>query len=247
MGETAAIQVTIALSTIPSLILVRRCLDAADPTLLTHLLGAAAAGLALGALVFATATVDDLKWGAAAAVLAMAVLSTRIHERRIPVRQSGVTGRLLTGLMSGAMTATLAMPGPAIAAWAQVSGLDKARTRATLLVVALVCYPAALVLHGVVDGVSHRVVDEFLWLAAPVVAGTLFGQVIAGRIPDSGLPLAHHGAAPRRRRRPDALLTLERDRDCYPPMALGIGSGPRPSPDRVVKLAHPGGLEPPTS
>lgn len=184
MGDTAAIQVTIVLSTIPSLILVRRSLDAADPALLKHLLGGAAVGLVVGALIFATATVTDLTWGAAAAVLAMAVLSTGVHERRVTVRRNSVTGRLLTGLMSGVMTATLAMPGPPVAAWASATGLDKARTRATLLIVALVCYPAALALQGLVEGVSERVVDECLWLAAPVVAGTFLGQVIAGRVPE---------------------------------------------------------------
>lgn len=184
MGDTAAIQVTIVLSTIPSLILVRRSLDAADPALLKHLLGGAAAGLVMGTLIFAAATVDDLKWGAAVAVLAMAVLSTGVHERRVMVRRNSVAGRLLTGLMSGAMTATLAMPGPAVAAWASASGLKKAQTRATLLIVALICYPAALALQGITEGVPYRVVDECLWLAAPVVAGTFLGQVIAGRVPE---------------------------------------------------------------
>ncbi|MDE0044410.1 MAG: TSUP family transporter [bacterium] len=184
MGDTAAIQVTIVLSTIPSLILVRRSLDAADPVLLKHFLGGAAAGLAAGALLFATATVADLTWGAAAAVLAMAVLSTGVHERRVKVRGNSITGRLLTGLTSGAMTATLAMPGPPVAAWASATGLKKARTRATLLIVALVCYPAALALQSLVDGISDRVVDECLWLALPVVAGTFLGQAIAGRVPE---------------------------------------------------------------
>ena len=184
MGDTAAIQVTIVLSTIPSMILVRRTLDAVDPTLLKHLLGGAAAGLVVGTLIFATATVADLKWGAAVAVLAMAVLSTGVHERRIVVRRNSITGRLLTGLTSGAMTATLAMPGPPVAAWASAAGLKKAQARATLLVVALVCYPAALALQAITEGVPYRVVDECLWLAAPAVAGTFLGQVIAGRVPE---------------------------------------------------------------
>ncbi len=184
MGDTAAIQVTIVLSTIPSLILVRRSLNAADPALLLHLLGGAAAGLAVGTVLFATATVADLTWGAAAAVLAMAVLSTGFHERRVMVRRSSITGRLLTGLTSGVMTATLAMPGPPVAAWASATGLEKARTRATLLVVALVCYPAALVLQGLVEGISYRVVEECMWLAPPAVAGTFLGQAIAGRVPE---------------------------------------------------------------
>ena len=185
MGDTAAIQVTIVLSTIPSLILVRRSLYEADPVLLKHLLGGAAVGLVVGALLFATATVADLTWGAAAAVLAMAVLSTGFHERRVTVQGSSVAGRLLTGLMSGAMTATLAMPGPPVAAWASAAGLKKARTRATLLIVALACYPAALALQGLVDGIPERVVDECLWLALPVVAGTFLGQAIAGRVPET--------------------------------------------------------------
>ena len=184
MGDTAAIQVTIVLSTIPSLILVRRSLDAADPALLKHLLGGAAAGLVAGALLFATATVESLTWGAATAVLAMAVLSTGFHERRVTVRRNSIAGRLLTGLMSGAMTATLAMPGPPVAAWASTTGLKKAQTRATLLIVALVCLPAALALQALVEGIPYRVVDECLWLAAPVVAGTFLGQVIAGRVPE---------------------------------------------------------------
>ena len=184
MGDAAAIQVTIVLSTIPSLILVRRSLDTADPVLLMHLLGGAAAGLVVGTFIFATATVADLKWGAAAAVLAMAVLSTGVHERRVLVRRNSLTGRLLTGLTSGAMTATLAMPGPPVAAWASATGLKKAQTRATLLVVALVCYPAALILQGITEGVPYRVVEECLWLAAPAVAGTFLGQVIAGRVPE---------------------------------------------------------------
>ena len=184
MGDTSAIQVTIVLSTIPSLILIRRSLDAADPTLLLHLLGGAAAGLAVGALLFATATVADLTWGAAAAVLAMAVLSTGFHERRVMIHGNNIAGRLLTGLVSGVMTATLAMPGPAVAAWASATGLNKTRTRATLLVVALICLPVALVLQGVVEGIPYRVVDDCMWLAPGAVAGTFLGQVIAGRVPE---------------------------------------------------------------
>ena len=177
MGDSAAIQVSIVLSTIISLILCPGCIGLVSAPLLRPLIAGAVIGMAGGAALFAAASLEDLKWGAAVAVLAMAAMATGFLERYPLFRKDSPSRRVLVGAASGAMTATLAMPGPPVAAYATAIRRGKAEIRATVLVANLFFYPVALAMQGVASGLATHALPLCALLALPVIAGALAGHV----------------------------------------------------------------------
>ncbi len=184
MGDTAAIQVTIVLATVISLILCRASLRQVNLSLLRPLFTGACIGMMGGAALFAYATLEDLKWGAAVAVLAMAGISTGILERHPLFRRDSSSRRVLVGVASGAMTATLAMPGPPVAAYATAIRYSKAEIRATVLLTNLFSYPVALAMQGVTSGLATYALPMCALLVLPVIAGTICGNVAMKHVPE---------------------------------------------------------------
>ncbi len=184
MGDSAAIQVTIVLSTVISLLLCRSCLRQVNVALLKPLFGGACFGMAAGAILFAHASLEDLKWGAAVAVLAMAAISTGVLERHPLFRRDNGPRRVMVGTASGALTATLAMPGPPVAAYATAIRCGKEEIRATVLLTNLFSYPVALAMQGVTSGLAFEALPMCALLVLPVIAGTLSGHVAMKHVPE---------------------------------------------------------------
>lgn len=185
MDSFAAVQVTIVLSFAIALALSPTTLPRVEWSLLKPLFLGICLGAVAGALTFSYVSLQDLKWGAAAAVLAMAVISTGFLERHPLFRRDSGARRLAVGTLSGALTASLAMPGPPVAAYATALRHAKETIRATTLVTFLFAYPVALAMQAGMSGVSGRMAPMCAALLIPALAGTLAGYLLGRAVPES--------------------------------------------------------------
>ncbi|MCZ6524024.1 MAG: sulfite exporter TauE/SafE family protein, partial [Alphaproteobacteria bacterium] len=179
MNSGSAVQVTILLSLLIAVVLAPTLYRRADKNLLRRLLAGTLAGLPIGIVVFVQVSVDLLKLLAGLAVLFMALSATGL------LRQEPLSGKARgarvkdygIGVLSGAMSASLAMPGPVAAAHMSSLAYAKDTIRATILVMFVFSYSAAIAFQAVLVGVS----GETLSLAATLVPATLIG-ILLGRI-----------------------------------------------------------------
>ncbi|MCG8356426.1 MAG: sulfite exporter TauE/SafE family protein [Kiloniellales bacterium] len=176
LNSGVAVQVTILLSLLIAVILAPSLYRQVDWRFLRRLLIGSLFGLPLGLLVFVLIDVDWLKLLAGIAVLLMAVsasglMAARRSDGEAPARRWGDLG---VGLVSGAMSSSLAMPGPVAAA--RMSALDQSKQciRATILVLFVFSYGAAIALQASLIEVS----GETLSLAATLAPATLVGLLL---------------------------------------------------------------------
>lgn len=181
MNSGSAIQVSIMLSLLIALVLAPSLFGRADKTLLVRLLLGALAGLPLGIFVFVQVGIDMLKLLAGLAVLFMALITMGLLKfggaGKTPSDGSPSGGRipdLLVGAVSGAMCSSLAMPGPVVAARMMTLERGKDSLRATILVMFVFSYSAAIAAQALLVGVS----SDSLSLTASLVPATLVGVFI---------------------------------------------------------------------
>ncbi|CAH1665285.1 sulfite exporter TauE/SafE family protein [Chelatococcus asaccharovorans] len=175
MGSAVAIQVSIVLSFLIALILAPNTLPRVDRNLLKDLFRGVVIGTPLGALALASLSIGALKLVAIVVVGCMTLIATGLLSRYPVFERDGKGRRLVVGGVSGILNTALAMPGPALAAYATAIRSTPEIVRSTTLVTFLLAYPVALVVQAGVVGLSAE-----LWLAAaplvlPTVAGTLIG------------------------------------------------------------------------
>ena len=188
MNSGSAVQVTIVLSLLIAVVLAPSLYRLADKTLLARLLVGTLAGLPIGIVVFVQVSVDLLKLLAGLAVLFMAFSVTgllgfaRLNDKP--------RGRRLKdyaiGLLSGAMSASLAMPGPVAAAHMSSLAHAKDTIRATILVMFVFSYSAAIVLQAVAVGVSAETLSLAATLAPATLVGIFLGRMSAAWISERG-------------------------------------------------------------
>ncbi len=173
LSSGAAVQITILLSLMIAVVLTPALIRRVHRALLVRFLLGTTAGLPLGILVFLLVSVDALKLLAAIAVGFMAVSASGLLAR--PVDQGDSRRRRLgdlgVGVISGVMSASLAMPGPVAAARMSALAHAKDTIRATVLVMFVFSYSAAIGFQAVLVGVS----GETLKLTATLVPATLIG------------------------------------------------------------------------
>ena len=157
LNDGSAVQMTILLSLLVSVLFVPSLYRKVDKKLLKRLLVGTFLGLPLGVYGLLQVSVDVLKLVAAIAVLVMAALVTgRLGSG------TGANGRIShrwrdvgVGVVSGAMSVSLAMPGPVAAAHMAVLNHTKEVIRATALVLFAFSYSAAIAFQALVVGVSR--------------------------------------------------------------------------------------------
>lgn len=179
MGSATAIQVSVVLSLLIAVILAPGTLPRVNRAMLTPLLVGVCLGTPFGALAIAYMSIDALKLGAAAIVGVMTLVASGILARYPLFEKDTVTRRVGIGMVSGILNTALAMPGPAIAAYATAIKSDKNTIRATTLVSFLFAYPLALLAQSLLTGLSGDLLTVAGLLAAPTVAGTLLGMIAA--------------------------------------------------------------------
>ncbi len=175
----SAIQVSILLSLVIALVLAPSLHSRADRVLLKRLLIGTVPGLPLGIYVFTLVGVDMLKLLAGLAVLFMALITTGVlkFSQNEDSAANGRAADLGIGVVSGAMCSSLGMPGPVVAARMMVLEQGKETLRATVLVLFVFSYIAAIAAQAAMVGLSH----DGLILTATLAPATLIG-VFCGKL-----------------------------------------------------------------
>ncbi len=194
LNSGAAIQISIGLSLLIAAVLVPSLWRDTDRLLLLRLLAGSAAGLPIGLAVFLSIDIDHLKLLAGLAVLFTLVFLLRAGAGAGPAgeepgdaepfgaRRPGMLEQISMGAFSGAMSGSLAMPGPVPAAWMSARSYDKDTIRATILTLFIFSYLAALALQAITAGIGKETLRHGLILAGPTLAGVIIGRLLTDRL-----------------------------------------------------------------
>jgi uncharacterized membrane protein YfcA len=187
MGSGVAVQVAIVLNLALSVALLPGEVHHVDRRALVRLCVSGAAGIPLGVLLVRGVEPTTLKLVAAVAVV-VAACQLMLGARALPAPgRRGRTWAAGAGVISGAMSSGLAMPGPA-ALWALwVDGLAVSAIRATLRALFVFSYGAALALHALLGIPWESVLNASLILAPALAGGALAGLVAKRRLSDARL------------------------------------------------------------
>jgi uncharacterized membrane protein YfcA len=121
---------------------------------------------------------------AAVAVLLMALSVSGLLE--LPLRKGetsrGEAQNLAIGVLSGAMSASLAMPGPVAAARMSSLAFPKETIRATILVMFVFSYSAAFAFQVGLVGFSEAAWSLTMSLLPATLIGVLIGRLLVARI-----------------------------------------------------------------
>ena len=178
MNGASAIHVTILLSLLVAVVLAPSLYSRAEKALLGRLVLGTVVGLPIGVFIYQHSSVALLKFTAGLAVLLMAVsVSGRLGlgVRSGTTRQGNLTD-IGIGILSGVMSASLAMPGPAVAARLSALGCAKDTVRATLPALFVVSYGMALPLQALTASIAPQTVSLTLTLAPATLIGIYLGR-----------------------------------------------------------------------
>ncbi|MGO1118465.1 sulfite exporter TauE/SafE family protein [Rhodovibrionaceae bacterium A322] len=205
LNSSSAVQVTILLSFAIALVLLPGLRHDIDRPLLKRLIIGTLPGLALGIWVFSQVSLSSLMLLAGLAVLFLALVSSGLTARLRPLvfapalngtatplkegveseaLQSGkqTRGDLLIGLISGAMSSSLAMPGPVVAAHLSAQRRPKEVIRATILALFVFSYSAAMAVQVIWAGFENSTANLSLTLLPATLLGVWLGRLLAQRI-----------------------------------------------------------------
>ncbi len=182
----AAVQVTMGLSFAVSLALAPTLIAHVDRRMLKRLSIGTVIGLPLGMLVFWAVSLPVLKFLAMLAVAFMAWIVSRAPQNstRTPPGSGGAVD-LGVGIVSGAMSTALAMPGPAAAARLASLALPKLTVRATVLLLMVASYFGALGVQAGLVGIDRQTIETAAWMLPAALIGTFAGRLFVSRIDEA--------------------------------------------------------------
>ncbi len=179
----AAVQVTMGLSFAVSLALAPTLIAHVDRLMLKRLSIGTMIGLPLGMMVFWAVSLPVLKFLAMLAVAFMAWTVARAPQNTTQTQpKSGNAIDLGIGVVSGAMSTALAMPGPAAAARLTALALPKLTVRATVLLLMVVSYFGAMVVQAGLIGIDGQTIETAAWMLPAALIGTFAGRLFVSRI-----------------------------------------------------------------
>ena len=185
MDSASAVQVSILLSLFISVVIVPTLRKSIDVPLLIRLAIGSFAGLALGIYLFLQVDLDTLKILAGIVVLYMSFSVWRSGTAGdAPAAQSkkhGPFGDFATGILSGAMTTSLAMPGPPVASRLLVLARPRDVVRATILALFVISYSAAFLVQSATAGVDKQTLVFSAQLLPATALGLVVGRRLAGK------------------------------------------------------------------
>lgn len=186
LNSGSAIQISMMMSLLIALVLTPSLLGKVDRTLVKRVLLGSVAGFPLGILVFQAIDIGMLKLLAGVAVFYMVLSVTGLI--RLPASDSGARGArdLGAGVLSGLMSTSLAMPGPAVAARMAALAHSKDAIRATVLVTLALSNIVAIAFQGALVGIAQETLVLAAWLAPATLAGVAVGRLIVGWFSERG-------------------------------------------------------------
>jgi uncharacterized membrane protein YfcA len=184
LNSTLAIQVSITQSLVIALVLAPSVFRYIDRSVLKLLVYGTCAGIPLGILVFIRVDINTLKLLAGISVAFMALTTAGVFERLIDRSGHGFRRGTALGMgaVSGAMSSSLGMPGPVPAAWMITTGFPKAVVRATILMLFIPSYTAALIFQAFTPGISYDGLNWSLQLLPATILGVFGGKLLETRI-----------------------------------------------------------------
>ena len=190
LDSGVAFQLVMVICLVISLVIWPKLAGRAPRSLLAYLAAGCAAGFPIGLAAHALLDLDALKAVVGAVVIIVAA-ETAWHLRLVHGApgpghdRGGAAGAAATigvGVVSGALTSALAMPGPAVMLYLSRTALDKDAIRATILTFFIFAYGGALALQAGLVGIETGTWTTAAVLLPPALAGVAAGHALARRI-----------------------------------------------------------------
>ena len=183
INDSYAIQVNILLNIILSLTIATRVFKYANKKLLIYIIMGTLVGLPIGLLCYSNVDVSTLKLIIGCLVGLMSIrliFASKFINSRL---QSSRTNELITGFISGILTAFLAMPGPALATYMSETGIyDKKTTRSTILIYFLFAYSLSLINHIAFIGVKVIAYKTAIYYLPVTIVGVIVGSQLVSKV-----------------------------------------------------------------
>lgn len=195
LDSLAAVQLSIVTSLVNTAILAPRLWGALPKPLMARLMAGALLGLPLGLFVFRAMDVEVAKLmvGAVLLVSALHGLIRRWRGRNGSSAEPATHPWLdvAVGIVTGAMTVSLSMPGAVLVVYLVLAGVPKDAMRATTLTMFLCSYALALPIQAFGAGMAITTWQMAAMTTPLAAAGALLGHHLAGRLS----PVTHRRAA----------------------------------------------------
>jgi uncharacterized membrane protein YfcA len=145
-------------------------------------------GFPLGLILYASGSLSAIKLVAAIAIMTFAVATALLRFRQDPREvnaASPISASLLAiGVISGAMTTGLGMPGPPVALYLAWKGVEKQTLRALTLTLFPISYVGALSLQAATVGIPLRVWTLYGLLLPFAGIGAYAGHRMSNLVPE---------------------------------------------------------------
>ncbi len=182
LNSGAAIQVSALLSLLIAAVLAPGLWRQVDRPILARLLIGTIIGLPIGIAVFVFVSIDVLKLLAGLSVAFIALSAAGLTRPRKAPTGRGHLRNIGIGVLSGAMSSSLAMPGPVVAGRLSALAIPNEAIRATILVMFLFSYTAAMAVQAGAVGVTGETLLLTASLAPATLIGVGLGHVLVSRI-----------------------------------------------------------------
>ena len=180
LDSLTAIQINIVLNLFNALAVVPSLWRIAPHGLLKRLVAGTVIGLPLGMFAYLHADLTQVKVAIAILIIAFAVqLLIGIRTVRVAAPPSKSKSAWVIGGISGAMTSSLAMPGPPVLIYLSHFRLEKDSFRSTTLSLFVVSYACALVLQATFGAMTAQTWTLSAVLIPLAVIGALAGKAVS--------------------------------------------------------------------
>ncbi|MEZ5816279.1 MAG: sulfite exporter TauE/SafE family protein [Hyphomicrobiaceae bacterium] len=184
LNSTSAVPILVALHVVQCIVLVPRIWNGIPWSHLYRLAVGALVGCPIGLVLFRSLDVRQLKLGVGLVILlVLALMAWRRSHGATAVQAHEATGRhpastaseVVTGSLSGALTAVLVMPGPPLMLHLLRHPMPATNARSLSIAFFAACYAAVMTVHALSGALTSSSAALIAWLAAPVLAGTYAG------------------------------------------------------------------------
>lgn len=192
MHDGSAIQISVLLNLLMSVVLAPTMVKHVHWPSLRHLALGLVGGLPVGIALFIWADLTLLKLGAAA-FIALALIPF-LRPPAVQDADDRSAPGIASGVVAGVMTGFAAMPGPAASYYLTgLQNLPRDVTRSTIYAYFVLAYGAALGLHTTLTGLEDRTIVTSGWFMPAAAAGMVAGIPLARRLSQKWFRLAVAG------------------------------------------------------
>jgi len=187
LGTADAIQMVMTVILCMSILDWAKLRGHASRPLLSRLCIGMLIGFPFGMLIFHYVPLSGLKVIIALVIIVFSIqnLLRLLNDKQVsvvPVDSQNKWATILTGTVSGAMSTSLAMPGPAVMLYLVHKGFEKTRIRATILTYFIFAYSGSILLQSILVGVSKSTWLSSFLLVPFGLMGVMSGHYLAHKI-----------------------------------------------------------------